>query len=85
MLLELIATCVLGAGVVYTPPAGWTLTQVKFSGVQQICNHNGFGGTCLAIMPTVINENSVTLRRAIAVGETVEAPPGCTLSSARKE
>jgi hypothetical protein len=73
MLLELLltATCLMDAGS-YTPPEGWTITQVRFRGDWH------------QMMPP-IKDNAVALRRTVQVGESVHAPKGCTLTSAAKE
>jgi hypothetical protein len=81
MILELIATCVIGAGVTYTPPAGWTLIQVQTQG--QISNCSPAQTTwpvpmyCTAMNYPRYEENTVTIQRSVQVGETVQAPPGC--------
>jgi hypothetical protein len=94
MLLELIATCVIGAGVTYTPPEGWTLERVQTQG--QISNCAPSEGTarlglmpyCTAMQYPRYADNTVTLRRTVQVGEKVQAPPGCEMtmqSTAPKE
>jgi hypothetical protein len=73
MLLELIltATCLMDAGT-YLPPDGWTITQVQFKGHWHP-------------MMAPITENTVTLHRTVQIGEQVQAPKGCTLTSEAKE
>jgi hypothetical protein len=84
MILELTATCPLGPGVRYTPPVGWALVQVQTQGQISNCAP---GEHPAPLMPycTAMNypryaENTVTLRRTVHVGETVEAPTGCAMT-----
>lgn len=87
MLLELIATCVIGAGVVYTPPEGWTLDKVTFKGkIASTCDFPpGLGyGTCTAEYHPYYEANTITIRRAVQAGEKVTAPQGCEITSEAK-
>jgi hypothetical protein len=89
MLLELLltATCVIGAGVEYTPPQGWTLERVTFQGQIDACSFDKGSsyGTCVAINYPRHANNAVTLRRTVQVGEQVQAPEGCALTSEARD
>lgn len=82
MVLELVATCIIGAGIYYTPPEGWRLEATAFSGTRDVCNR-GDGGrylTCFAINVEPIKDNTVTLRKTVQVGEAVKAPKECSMT-----
>lgn len=84
MILELVATCLLSAGTIYTPPDGWRVEQVGIVGRRDVCTQSGVMMNCLAIYVTPIEQSYVVVRRAAKVGETIEAPPGCTLRAETK-
>lgn len=84
MILELVATCLLGAGMIYTPPDGWRVEQVGIMGAPNACTQRGFMMDCMAIVVTPIDHSYVIVRRTAKIGETIEAPPGCTLRAETK-
>lgn len=83
-MLELVATCLLAAGITFSPPAGWVIEQVGIVGMRDVCTQRGFLMNCLAIVVTPIEQSYVVMRRGAKVGETIEAPPGCTLRAETK-
>lgn len=74
MLIELIVTCVLSDGQVFTPPQGWQVSEVRAYDSSVLCD----GGNCFAVhqqdraLPT-----AVALRRQAREGETITVPAGC--------
>ncbi len=66
--LLLIATCILGPGALLRPPPGWVMTEVITAGTSHY-------------MVPPQKETTVKLQRTVTIGETVEAPQGCTLTS----
>jgi hypothetical protein len=88
LLLELLltATCVVGPGVLYEPPQGWTLRSVAFTGQVSGCSESTSGIiTCTAMVYPRYKDNTVTVTRTVQVGEQVKAPEGCQLTSEAKE
>lgn len=84
MILELVATCLLGAGTIYTPPTGWRVEQIGIVGLRDVCSRAGSSVSCLSIFVMPIEQSYVVVRRAAKVGETIEAPLGCTLRAEMK-
>lgn len=100
MLLELVVTCMIGAGITYTPPEGWQFERVAFVGTRETyvfspttISHKALGymttgpivSSCAAVVVAPILNNTVTLRRTVQVGEVIQAPEGCTMTTEAKD
>ncbi len=81
MILTLVATCIISAGMTFTPPDGWVLMRVAFQGWMTPC----VGNVCLSIVSVPVKDNTVTMHRTIQVGESATAPEGCQLTLEAKE
>lgn len=79
MIIELVATCFLAVGVVYTPPPDWVIDRVGIQGTRNVCMQPGPFQSCLSILVNPIERSFVTLRRPVTVGQKIEAPPGCDM------
>ena len=78
-MLQLIAVCYLAGQITFTIPGGWRVTTVYTGGSPEYLQTQ----TLLYCSPECQETRRkafVTLERTITVGETVEAPQGCTLT-----
>ena len=78
-MLQLIAMCYLAGQMAFTAPEGWRITHVYTGGSSEYLQTQ----TLLYCSPECQETRRkafITLERTISVGETVEAPLGCTLT-----
>jgi len=86
-MVEILATCLIAVGTVFTVPDGWTAEQVGARGTPNTCaGIGGRGGItgCVSMVPVGIDMTYVRLRRPIKAGEQVTPPEGCTLEVRRE-
>lgn len=81
MLIELLVTCVLADGQVFTPPQGWVVQEVRAYDSSVLCT-GGLNGLTVCNSLHIpggdhSSPTSVAIRRQAQPGETIAVPAGC--------
>lgn len=79
-MIELIATCLIASGIIFSVPEGWQAVEVGAQGSRDICN----GTSCYAIVVHPIPQTYAKIKRTIKAGDTVELPKGCSTAAVAK-
>jgi len=80
-MLSLLATCYLASQFLFVVPDGWRVTEVYTGGDKQYISGSPLILTyCSRDCEEQKKKAYMKLVRDLRPGETVEAPPGCTLT-----